>query len=137
MKIVKATESDVLDLYRLQLLTFESEAEMIGSRMATFTQWHTYKLVDDGGRIIGGIRYQYDDGVVEVGRLMVHPNYRQQGLARKLLVFVDEQCSQDRRVLYTCTKSWINIKLYTKMGYKAVREIQDETGLSFVYMEKQ
>ena len=79
MKIVKATESDVLDLYRLQLLTFESEAEMIGSRMvpalmeseeefkATFTQWHTYKLVDDGGRIIGGIRYQYDDGVVEVG----------------------------------------------------------------------
>ncbi|MDU1398035.1 MAG: hypothetical protein E6951_06605 [Veillonella parvula] len=57
MKIVKATESDVLDLYRLQLLTFESEAEMIGSRMvpalmeseeefnATFTQWHTYKLV--------------------------------------------------------------------------------------------
>lgn len=25
MKIVKATESDVLDLYRLQLLTFESE----------------------------------------------------------------------------------------------------------------
>ena len=128
MKIVNATESDILELYRLQLLTFESEAEMIGSRMvpalmeseeefkATFTQWHTYKLVDDAGRIIGGIRYQYDDGVVEVGRLMVHPDYRQQGLARELLAFVDEQCSQDRRVLYTCTKSWINIKLYTKMG---------------------
>ena len=149
MKIVKATESDILELYRLQLLTFESEAEMIASRLipalmeseadysGTFNQWHTYKMVDDAGKIIGGIRYQYDAGVVEVGRLMVHPNYRQQGLARKLLVFVDEQCSQDRRVLYTCTKSWINIKLYTKMGYKAVREIQDDTGLSFVYMEKQ
>ena len=33
MEIVKATESDILELYRLQLLTFESEAEMIGSRM--------------------------------------------------------------------------------------------------------
>ena len=149
MKIVKATESDVLDLYRLQLLTFESEAEMIGCRLipalmeseadysGTFNQWHTYKMVDDAGKIIGGIRYQYDDGVVEVGRLMVHPDYRQQGLARKLLGFVDEQCSQDRRVLYTCTKSWINIKLYTKKGYKAVREIQDDTGLSFVYIENQ
>ena len=149
MKIVKATESDILELYRLQLFTFESEAEMIGCRLipalmeseadysGTFNQWHTYKMVDDAGKIIGGIRYQYDDGVVEVGRLMVHPDYRQQGLARKLLAFVDEQCSQDRRVLYTCTKSWINIKLYTKMGYKAVREIQDDTGLSFVYMEKQ
>lgn len=137
MKIVKATESDILELYRLQLLTFESEAEMIGCRLipalmeseadysGTFNQWHTYKMVDDAGKIIGGIRYQYDDGVVEVGRLMVHPDYRQQGLARKLLAFVDEQCSQDRRVLYT------------KMGYKAVREIQDDTGLSFVYMEKQ
>ena len=149
MKIVKATESDILELYRLQLLTFESEAEMIGCRLipalmeseadysGTFNQWHTYKMVDDAGKIIGGIRYQYDAGVVEVGRLMVHPDYRQQGLARKLLAFVDEQCSQDWRVLYTCTKSWINIKLYTKMGYKAVREIQDDTGLSFVYMEKQ
>ena len=139
MKIVKATESDILELYRLQLLTFESEAEMIGCRLipalmeseadysGTFNQWHTYKMVDDAGKIIGGIRYQYDDGVVEVGRLMVHPDYRQQGLARKLLAFVDEQCSQDWRVLYTCTK----------MGYKAVREIQDDTGLSFVYMEKQ
>ena len=137
MKIVKATESDILELYRLQLLTFESEAEMIGCRLipalmeseedyrGTFNQWHTYKMVDDAGKIIGGIRYQYDAGVVEVGRLMVHPDYRQQGLARKLLAFVDEQCSQDRRVLYT------------KMGYKAVREIQDDTGLSFVYMEKQ
>ena len=53
MKIVNATESDILELYRLQLLTFESEAERIGSRMvpalmeseeefkATFTQGHT------------------------------------------------------------------------------------------------
>ena len=108
MKIVKATESDVLDLYRLQLLTFESEAEMIGCRLipalmeseadysGTFNQWHTYKMVDDAGKIIGGIRYQYDDGVVEVGRLMVHPDYRQQGLARKLLGFVDDIKDVDR-----------------------------------------
>jgi putative bifunctional protein len=58
-------------------------------------------------------------------------------LAQKLLEFVDEECSTTRRVPYTCTKSWINIKLYTKMGYKAIKEEQDETGLSFVYMEKQ
>lgn len=148
MKIVKATESDILELYRLQLLAFESEAEMIGSRKvpalmeseadfkAAFNQWLTYKMIDDAGQIIGGIRYKYDDGYVDVGRLMVHPEYRQQGLAQKLLAFVDEHCSSKRRVLYTCTKSWINIKLYTKMGYKPIKEEQDGTGLSFVYMEK-
>lgn len=68
---------------------------------------------------------------------MVHPEYRKQCLAQKLLEFVDEECKPKRRALYTCTKSWINIKLYTKMGYKPIKEEQDETGLSFVYMEKQ
>lgn len=32
MKIVRAKEEDISELYKLQLLAFESEAEMIGSR---------------------------------------------------------------------------------------------------------
>ena len=32
MKIIQADRNDILELYRLQLLAFESEAEMIGSR---------------------------------------------------------------------------------------------------------
>ena len=32
MKIIQADRNDIPELYRLQLLAFESEAEMIGSR---------------------------------------------------------------------------------------------------------
>ena len=147
-RIIEATPSDIAELYQLQLLSFESEAEMIGSRLVPalmeseekfekdFSQWHTYKMVDATGVIIGGIRYRFDTDSVEVGRLMVHPDYRQQGLAQKLLSFVDTQSGTKRRQLYTCTKSWLNIKLYTKMGYKPIKEEQDGIGLSFVYMEK-
>ncbi|MDU7842138.1 MAG: hypothetical protein E7J70_05575 [Veillonella sp.] len=58
MKIVKATESDVLDLYRLQLLTFESEAEMIGSRMVPALMESEEEFKDDwksNGSCIDGV----------------------------------------------------------------------------------
>lgn len=147
MRIAYAEEKDIPALYRLQLLAFESEAEMIGSRdvpalreteeehRADFPNWRTLKLEDDAGEIIGAIRYRAAGGVTDVGRLMVHPDHRHRGLAKKLLSAVDEMCGGTKE-LYTCTKSWSNIRLYEKMGYRACREHTEDSGLSFVYMRK-
>jgi GNAT superfamily N-acetyltransferase len=148
MKLIPATVQDIPALYDLQLLAFESEAEMIGSRdvpallesrehhRQEFPNWITMKLVNDEGKIVGAIRYRPDGGIIDVGRLMVHPDYRRQGLAQRMLAEVDRACPDLTRELYTCTKSWINIRLYTKMGYRPVREVTEESGLSFVYMRK-
>lgn len=148
MKIIQAGRNDIVELYHLQLLSFESEAEMIGSRevpalqetQEQFTQdfkhWITLKMVNDDGTIVGAVRYRAAEEVVEVGRLMVHPRYRNRGLARQLLSAVDEACPAETKELYTCTKSWINIRLYEKMGYKRFKEHREDNGLSFVYMRK-
>ena len=148
MKLIPATVQDIPALYDLQLLAFESEAEMIGSRdvpallesrehhRQEFPNWITMKLVNDEGKIVGAIRYRPDGGIIDVGRLMVHPDYRRQGLAQRMLAEVDRACPDLTRELYTCTKSWINIRLYTKMGYRPVREVTEKSGLSFVYMRK-
>ena len=148
MKLIPATVQDIPALYDLQLLAFESEAEMIGSRdvpallesrehhRQEFPNWITMKLVNDEGKIVGAIRYRPDGGIIDVGRLMVHPDYRRQGLAQRMLAEVDRACPDLTRELYTCTKSWINIRLYDKMGYRPVREVTEESGLSFVYMRK-
>ena len=148
MKILPAKTEDISALYQLQLLAFESEAEMIGSRdvpalqetaaenRADFANWNTLKLEDDAGRLIGAIRYRPRDGFVDVGRLMIHPDYRHQGLAQKLLSEVDRVCPGEIKELYTCTKSWSNIRLYEKMGYTPYKEHTEDSGLSFVYMRK-
>ena len=148
MKIIPAEIKDISELYQLQLLAFESEAEMIGSRdvpalqetaeshRADFTNWNTLKLVDDADRIIGSIRYRQENDFIDVGRLMVHPDYRRCGLAQKLLSEIDVLCPEKVKELYTCTKSWSNIRLYEKMGYKAYKECKEDSGLSFVYMRK-
>lgn len=148
MKILPAEIKDTPELYQLQLLAFESEAEMIGSRdvpalqetaeenRADFTNWHTLKLINDAGKIIGSIRYRQENDFIEVGRLMVHPSDRHRGLAQALLAEVDRLCPGETKELYTCTKSWSNIRLYEKMGYKAYKEHTERTGLSFVHMRK-
>ena len=92
IQIEKASHQDISELYQLQLLAFESEAEMIGSRavpalMETeehnrndFVNWITLKMVNSTDKIIGAIRYRKDGDIVEIGRLMVHPDYRHRGL---------------------------------------------------------
>ena len=148
VNLIRATQADIPALYDLQLLAFESEAEMIGSRdvpallesrehhRQEFPNWITMKLVNDEGKIVGAIRYRPDGGIIDVGRLMVHPDYRRQGLAQRMLAEVDRACPDLTRELYTCTKSWINIRLYDKMGYRPVKEVTEPSGLSFVYMRK-
>ena len=148
MKLIHATVQDIPALYDLQLLAFESEAEMIGSRdvpalmesrehhREDFPNWITMKLVKEDGEMVGAIRYRPDGDIIDVGRLMVHPDYRRQGLAQRMLAEVDRACPDTVRELYTCTKSWINIRLYDKMGYVPVKEVTEPSGLSFVYMRK-
>ena len=148
MKLIPATAQDIPVLYDLQLLAFESEAEMIGSRdvpallesrehhRQDFPNWITLKLVTEEGAIVGAIRYRPDGDRIDVGRLMVHPDYRRRGLAQQMLTKVDRACAGTVRELYTCTKSWINLRLYEKMGYRPVKEVTEASGLSFVYMRK-
>ena len=149
MEIIRAERKDIPALYALQQLAFESEAEMIGSRLvpalleteeafrADFANWDTWKLVDDAGGIVGAIRCRAAGDVIEVGRLMIRPDCRRQGLARQLLDKVGRIHAGRVKELYTCTKSWSNIRLYESVGYRPYRECMDECGLPVVYMRKE
>ena len=135
LNITRAGVEDISELYALQLLAFESEAEMIGSR-DDFVNWITLKLTSRDDEILGAVRYRPQGGLIEVGRLMTHPDYRRQGIAQRLMAEVDKAHPRETKELYTCTKSWINIRLYEKIGYRAVKEVTEDSGLSFVYMRK-
>lgn len=148
MELIRADRNDIHELYALQLLAFQSEADMIGSRSIPalmeseedfsndFEHWITLKLVNEDHTIIGAIRYKEDGDLIDVGRLMIHPDYRRQGLAQRMLHEVDIRYPQTTKELYTCTKSWTNIALYKRMGYQSYKEHREPSGLSFVYMRK-
>lgn len=144
-----AQEKDIKELFELQLKAFESEAEMIGSRnvpalmetfeenAADFDNWTVLIKRNEQGHIIGAVRYMTDDDHIEIGRVMVDQEYRNRGVAMSLMRAVEERTQADAFELYTCTKSYINIRLYEKLGYRIYKEEQGNKGLSFAYMRKE
>ena len=143
-----AGEKEIRELFDLQLRAFESEAEMIGSRNvpaliesyeeneADFRNWTVLIRRDDSDKIIGAVRFRAEGDHIEIGRLMVDPEFRNRGIAIGLMTAVEELTGAKAFELYTCTKSYININLYEKLGYKLYKVEQGGRDLSFAYMRK-
>ena len=143
-----AKEENIKELYELQLRAFESEAEMIGSRnvpalmesyeenRSDFINWTVLIRRDDAGGIIAAVRFRKVEDHIEIGRLMVNQEYRNQGLAISLMSAVEEFTGENVFELYTCTKSYININLYEKLGYRTYKVEKGDRGLSFAHMRK-
>ena len=93
------------------------------------------KLEADG-KIIGSIRTKCIDHTICVGKLMVHPEYRRQGLGRKLLLEVEKLMPGYRYELFTSTLSKNNLRLYESVGYTEYKRERINDFLTFVYLEK-
>jgi ribosomal protein S18 acetylase RimI-like enzyme len=89
------------------------------------------------GKIVGSVRVAQKDGACYVGRLMVHPDFQNQGVATKLLYESERRFSNCSRFeLFTGRRSEKNIRLYEKLGYKQFRNEQADDNLYLVYLEK-
>ena len=145
--ISKARLEDLQEILRLQHLAYQSEATLLGNKdipplkqtldevIGEYHKGIILKMVDAGGLIIGSIRAREMKGTVHVGKVMVHPDHRQQGFGTKLLGEIEKYFPQKRYELFTSTRSIDNIRLYERMGYREFdRRSMDDMDL--VYMEK-
>ena len=146
--ISKANMDDLQEILNLQYLAYQSEAALFGNKDIpplkqtldeVIEEYHKgiiLKLVDTDNLIIGSIRAWEMKGIVYVGKLMVHPDYRHRGYGTKLLRRIEEYYPQKRYELFTSTRSIDNIRLYQKMGYQEFDRRREDDKLEFVYMEK-
>ena len=148
MEICKATKNDLPEILDLQYLAYKSEAELFKDRdipplkqtldelAEEFDEGVILKLALDDGTIIGSVRASLDGKTAHIGKLMVHPDYRNRGFGTRLLTEIESIFPEARYELFTSTKSVNNINLYQKAGYEIFdqKEISDE--LVFVYMQK-
>ncbi|MBU5360634.1 GNAT family N-acetyltransferase [Enterococcus raffinosus] len=87
---------------------------------------------------IATVRYQkIDESTLNPDRLCVHPDYRNQGLGRKLLDRIELQARQEG-----CQYSVLSAELsaqsfYEKIGYRVVSDIFEEDGIPCVKMQKE
>jgi len=148
MIIERAAVSDAEEILSLQKLAYRSEAEIyndfnvppmvqtLESIQKDFENQVFLKALIDG-RIIGSVRAYSKEGICYIGRLIVHPDFQNQGIGTKLMNEIEKIFGTCQRFeLFTGDKSERNLYLYQKLGYKLFKtaNITDQT--TIVYLEK-
>lgn len=132
----------------LQKLAYQSEAaiyddfsipplvESLDQLRGVFADHVVLKAVADGP-IVGSVRAAAHAGTCHIGRLIVHPDWRRQGLGSQLVTAMERQFPQvERFELFTGHKSVGNIRLYEKLGYAIYKTVAVHERLQLVYLEK-
>lgn len=148
MKICKVTKKDLPEILDLQYLAFQSEVNLFKNKKDLplkqtldeladeLENGVILKLVLDDDTIIGSVRAYTKDGTIHIGKLMVHPDYRQRGLGTKLMDTIENCFLNTRYELFTASKSVNNIRFYKKRGYEIFAEKRINEELVFIYMQK-
>ena len=147
MNITKAELKDLQDILDLQYLAYQSEAALFNNKdipplketLEELTEEFNKGIIlkmTDGDKIIGSVRAYEKRRTAYIGKLMVHPDYRNQGYGTMLLKAIEKFYFECRLELFTSTKSVDNIRLYESLGYRKFKEQKVDDELTFVYLAK-
>jgi GNAT superfamily N-acetyltransferase len=96
---------------------------------------HRYLVAKLGDRPVGLVRGRMAGDTCHVGRLATLPEYQGRGIGKRLLAEVEAGFPQARRFeLFTGAKSFGNIALYSRLGYRRLRTEAGDPEL--LYMQK-
>jgi ribosomal protein S18 acetylase RimI-like enzyme len=146
--IERATVADAEEVLSLQKLAYKSEAEIyddftIPPLLQTleeikrdFKNQIVLKTTIDG-KIRGSVRAFARGETCYIGRLIVHPDFQNQGVGTKLMNKIEEIFEETKRFeLFTGHKSEKNLYLYQKLGYKVFKTVKANDQLDIVSLEK-
>jgi len=146
-EIEKAEKSDAAEILRVQYAAYQSEAALyndysiqpltqtVEQVIVEFNDGVVLKAVNDG-RIIGSVRASEKENTVYIGKLIVLPEYQNQGIGKSLLQAIEDEFLGKRYELFTGEKSENNLKLYEKCGYTRFKKEEITPGVVYVYLEK-
>ena len=148
MLIEQAGVKDAAEILALQKLAYASEAEIyddytIPPLVQTLEQIETdfesqfFLKTSVNGRIIGSVRAHARQGACFIGRLIVHPDFQNQGIGTQLMNEIEKRFKQAKRFeLFTGRRSERNLRFYRKLGYEAFKTERISEKVGLVFMEK-
>ncbi|MEJ6949971.1 GNAT family N-acetyltransferase [Natronospora cellulosivora (SeqCode)] len=94
------------------------------------------KIIED--KIAGSVRAYVKDDICYIGRLIVNPDYQNQGIGKELMKNVEEYFSSccDKYSLFTGKKSEKNIYLYESLGYVQIKKKKLNDKVTLIFLEK-
>lgn len=131
----------------IQLASYKVEAEIIGyddipplldtieSLQRCGESFYGFYLEDE---LCGTISIKMEKNVLDIHRLVVHPDQFRKGIASKLLTYISALDNFERIVVSTATLNTPAITFYEKHGFHKEKEIKinEQLSLSFFRKEK-
>lgn len=148
MKIERVLTEDLQEILNLQKLAFQIQAEIyndysIPPMIQTLEEiendflQQTYLKAVYIKKIIGSVRAYQENDTCYIGRLIVHPDFHNQGIGTELINKIESIFNDAKRYgLFTGHKSKKNLYLYKKLGYKPLKIKKKNENLQIVYLEK-
>ena len=148
MIIEQASLEDAPAVLALQKAAYRSEAEIYGNySIPPLTQTLDEIEVDFRsqlvlkasieGRVVGSVRGYADGGTCFIGRLVVYPEFQNQGIGSQLMEEIETRFGHAERFeLFTGNKSERNLRFYRKRGYEVFKTESVTGNLTLVYLEK-
>lgn len=98
---------------------------------------HAFLKALSHGKLVGSVRGRIEGDTCFVSRLIVHPDYQNRGIGKKLMHAIESKFSIARRYeLFTGHKSEKNLALYKKLGYSKYKEKAQSDNVLLICMEK-
>ncbi|MGC4377250.1 GNAT family N-acetyltransferase [Fictibacillus sp. Mic-4] len=130
----------------VQIPSYQVEAELIGffgipqlrdttrSLMNCPEDFYGYFM---DGNLAGAISFVKKDGVVDIHRLIVHPDYFRRGIGRSLVQYVlDFDKNIKKYIVSTGAKNIPAKNLYKKLGFVEIGEQEVAPGVLITQFEK-
>jgi len=146
--IERAEKADAADILTLQMISYQSEAEVYGDESlpalhqtpeqveADFDRMIFLKAVVNT-KVIGSIRGYLADGTAHLSRMAVHPFFSGAGLGMRLFQEMENAFPEAKRFeAFTGAKSTRNIHMCKKLGYEPFKTEEFSPAVSWVYLQK-
>jgi ribosomal protein S18 acetylase RimI-like enzyme len=148
MKIAPAVIEDAPRILALQKLAYLSEAQIyndfsiqplvqtLEDLKAEFESHDVFKVVL-GKSLVGSVRTRVSSGTCYVGKLIVHPAYRNQGIGSALMTHIEAHNNTVKRFeLFTGHLSARNLSLYERFGYREYKREKAGDRVTLIFLEK-
>lgn len=146
--IKEATESDAEKILEIQKLAFYGQGilyndftlpPLVQTLEELVRDFRTYAYLKavHGGEVIGSVRGRYERDMCFISRLIVHPDYQNRGIGKKLMLAVENRfAGASRYELFTGDKSEKNLALYRRLGYREFARKPQSASVTLICLEK-